>query len=236
VKKFLVILMSIAVIAAAFSAMPLFNLSQINFKGGERYSKEEILKYSKITEGMNVFRINAKKISKTLQEDAYIKSADIKIQYPDKVNITIKERKARGYVPYIGTYLYIDEEGMVLESSSSYKERLPIVEGLKFDKFKVGQVLEIDNKEAFDIVLKTSNILIKYSDMYEIEDILKIDVSDIKNIHIYMRNVDVQLGNSNDYDEKIRTMLTIMQKIPEQDKGVLDIRDINKSWIFEYLT
>lgn len=235
-KKFLIIITISITVLFVFCTTSIFDISYIDFKGGEIYSKTEILAKAGIAEGMNIFKLNSKNIKKNLESEPYIKNANIEIQYPDEVSIVVKERKVRGYVPYVGAYLYIDEEGMVLETSSSYKEQLPIVEGLKFEQFKVGQVLEVENEEAFDVVLKTSNILLKYSDMYEIEDILKIDVSDTKNIHIYMRNVDVKLGNSSDYDEKIRTMLAIMQKIPSQDRGILDISDINKSWVFEYLT
>ncbi len=75
---------------------------------------------------------------KTLEKSPYIASAKISAKLPHTMRITIKERKARGYVPYMGSYLYIDEEGRVLEVAGICRDALPLVKGLKFDSFTEG--------------------------------------------------------------------------------------------------
>jgi hypothetical protein len=228
----------IAIIIIAFLILiviisPIFQVRSINFEGGEHYSKEEILSKLGINIGDNVFMVKAKHSENQLKKDPFINSVNIDVHYPNTLNIVIKERKVRGYVPYMGAYLYIDEQGRVLEVANSYKQKLPIVEGLDFDEFRKGDILKVKNMDSFDAVLKTANMMLKYE---FIDDVVKIDASDPKNVHLYIRHIDVLLGDLNDYDEKIRTMLEVVKKIPEQDRGFLNIKDLTKPIIFEYLT
>lgn len=238
-KILIAIIILIFLIIVLFTS-PALEIKTINFSGGERYSKEDILDKLNIDIGMNIFMARPIYSKKMLEKDTYIKYASIKLKYPSEINIEIKERKVRGYVPYRGTYLtylYIDEDGRVLEENETYKQKLPLVEGLKFDGFKIGEILNVKNQKSFDIVVKTANMMIKYEQEYDsIGDIVKIDVSNPDDIHINIRDVDVMLGNSKDYDYKIRTMLTIMQTISEKYKGFLDITDTNKDPVFTLLT
>ncbi len=216
----------------------LFQIKEISFEGGEKYSKEEILSKININDETNIFMVRAKYLKRLLEKDPYIKTANIKLKYPSNINIIIKERKVRGYVPYMGSYLYIDEEGRVLNVDISYREQLPVVKGLDFEHFRIGEILEVKNINSFDVVVKTANMMIKYQSEYEeVKDIVEINVSDSKNIHIYIRNGDFLLGDSTDYDYKIRLMLSIIKKAPAKNKGFIDISNPNKkAWIWENLT
>lgn len=242
VKKLSIIKILISLIILIFLiiiifASPIFQVEIIQIDGIEKYSKQELMTTLGFNDGMNIFMIRPIYSKKLLEQQRYIKSAEINLKYPNQVNIKIKERKIRGYVPYKGTYLYIDEDGRVLNSSTTYKEKLPLVEGLDFSEFQIGEILKVKNQESLEIVLKTANMMIKYESEYEsVGEIIKIDVNDPKNIHIYIRQVDFMLGDLKDYDEKIRIMLTIIKDIPEKNRGSLDIRDINKPYVWKFLT
>lgn len=242
VKKLSLVKILIAVIILIFLIIiifisPIFQVKIIQIDGMEKYSQQELMSILGFSDGMNIFMIRPIYSKKILEQQRYIKSAEIDLKYPDQVTVKIKERRIRGYVPYKGTYLYIDEDGRVLNSSTTYKERCPLVEGLDFSEFQIGEILKVKNQESLEIVLKTANMMIKYESEYDsVGEIIKIDVSDPKNIHIYIRQVDFMLGDSKDYDEKIRTMLTIIKDIPEKDRGSLDIRDISKPYTWKFLT
>lgn len=237
--KFLIIIIILIFLIIILFTSPMFKIKVINLEGAERYSKDEILSKIKLNNDDNIFMVKPMHSKKILERETYIKSADIKIKYPSEVNITIKERKVRGYVPYIeGTYLYIDEDGRVLESSKTYNVKLPIVDGLIFEEgFKIGEILKVKNQKSFEVVVKTANILAKYENEYkEIGDIVRIDVNDPDNIYVYIKNVKVLLGDLTQYDFKIRKMLTIIKDIPEKNKGFLDITQPENDSIFEFLT
>lgn len=232
-NKFFAAVVLIITIVIIIILSPIFHIKTINFNGGEKYSQQEIMLKLNINEGDNILMVKGKRFESILKRDPYIESVDIAVKYPNVLNIEIKERKVRGYVPYMGAYLYIDEYGRVLEVSNAYNQKLPIVMGLEFDEFHVGEVLKVKNMESFDVVLKTANMMLKYD---FIEDVVKIDASDPQNIHIYIRYVDILLGDLKDYDQKIRTMLEVIGKIPDKDRGFLNIKELGKPIVFEYLT
>jgi len=147
--------------------------------------------------------------------------------------IQVKERKARGYVSFMGAYLYIDEEGRVLETQTTYHEALPIVTGLKFDSFLLGEVLPVENKDSLQVVLQMSQLMKKYN---LLDIVVEIDVTDPKDVYANVNKVLIHLGDMKDADQKVRIMGEIMKTIPKEDRGTLDLRDLNKPIIFQYLT
>ena len=140
-----------------------------------------------------------------------------------------------GYVPYADFYLYIDMDGKVLSVTNNTDDNLPVIEGIKYDQFVVGDYLKV-NGEVFRTVAKLTNLLEKY-DCDEIF-IYKIDVANLSDIHLYIKNVDVAFGSTHQADEKIRTLKEIMSNLhaAEDIMGILDIRVIGRQYIFTVLT
>jgi hypothetical protein len=126
----------------------------------------------------------------------------------------------------MGAYLYLDENGRVLEVSTSLADRLPVVIGLKFSGFNVGEKLSVENTSAFDTMATLAQLFNKY----ELEaDIIRVDVSKESDIHIFVRSLDVVFGDISDADKKLRTLVTIIDKMPEEGNvaGFLLLNNIN---------
>ncbi len=217
----------------AFLVSPVFTIKNIEITEMEKYTKDEICEMVNIKEGMNMFLFNRFYAMKTLKSNTYIESAKISYKLPDTVAITIDERKVRGYVPYMGSYLYIDEEGRVLEVSSEMNRALPVVYGLNFSSFTLGEKIEAENKEAFDIMVNIAYLMSKYE---LLDMVVKIDVSNPDKILAYVNKVEVNLGDMSNGDRKIRTMAEVIKNINENDRGSLDLSDLSKPIIFKYLT
>ena len=205
----------------AFLVSPVFTIKNIEITEMEKYTKDEICEMVNIKEGMNMFLFNRFYAMKTLKSNTYIESAKISYKLPDTVAITIDERKVRGYVPYMGSYLYIDEEGRVLEVSSEMNRALPVVYGLNFSSFTLGEKIEAENKEAFDIMVNIAYLMSKYE---LLDMVVKIDVSNPDKILAYVNKVEVNLGDMSNGDRKIRTMAEVIKNINENDRGSLDLK------------
>lgn len=213
---------------------PFFSISDVSIiNNGERFTNTQIKNELSVSEGDNLIFFNKIKARKKLEENSYISSVTIEKKIPNALKVTVVERKVRGYVPYMGAYLYIDEEARVLETKKTYYEPLPEVVGLNFAGFVLGEVLDVENVNSLEVVLQMSQMIQKYELLAEV---LKIDVSDVNDIHIYINNVDVTLGDMSEIDQKVRVIAEIIKTIPEEDRGTLDISDINKPYIFKYLT
>ena len=163
-------------------------------------------------------------------------SAKLSAKLPHTMKITIKERKARGYVPYMGSYLYIDEEGRVLEVAGSCRDALPLVKGLKFDSFTEGEILPVQNTDALAVILEISQLMEKYE---LLDEVVEIDVSKPKDIYAYVNQVQIHLGNMTNGDMKIQYMQQIVKTIPKEDRGILDLSGLDNpkaNVTFQYLT
>ena len=168
-----------------------------------------------------------------LEQDPYIAHAELSAELPDTMVIKVTERKVRGYVPYMGSYLYIDEEGRVLDVQDSYFKALPLVRGLLFDSFQKGEILPVKNPEKLTVILRMSQLMQKY----ELLDlVVEIDVSNPKDVYAEVNQVQIHLGSMENGDQKIRMMAEILKTIPEEDRGSLDLSDLNRPIVFQYLT
>lgn len=213
---------------------PYFNITQITVKNNENVSESQIISAIGLENSTsNLFAFNVISAKKTLLENPYIEEVSFARHFPNSLEISVTERKIRGYVPYMNSYLYIDSEGRVLDIKKSYTQKLPLVIGLEFDSFVLGEVLQTENSGAFTAVVELSKLINKYN---LLENTVKLDVSSLDDIHLYINSVDVLFGDFKDYNQKLEILNEIIKKIPKDDKGFLDIRDVDKNPVFTYMT
>lgn len=233
-----------AVIAAAFVIVvivglllsPVFAAKNIVAEGNSHYKAGQLAEMIGFSKGDNIIFFGRGKAAKTLEKDPYIEKAKVSFRLPDTMVISVTERKVRGYVPYMGSYLYIDEAGRVLDVQDACHEALPMVKGLIFGSFTKGEVIPVENPEALDVVLNIAQLMEKY----ELLDlVVEIDVSNPANIYAYVNQVQIILGDMQNGDTKIRYMAEIMKTIPKEDRGTLDLSELDKPngmVVFRYLT
>ena len=215
---------------------PVFAMKNVAAEGVSHYNASQLCEMVGLSQGDNIFLFGKGKAAQTLEKDPYIADAKVSMRVPDTIVFEIKERKVRGYVPYMGSYLYIDEAGRVLDVQEACHEALPQVKGLVFGNFTLGEVIPVENTEALDVVLNISQLMEKY----ELLDlVVEIDVSNPENIYAYVNQVQIILGDMENGDTKIRYMAEIMKTIPEEDRGTLDLSELDKPngmVVFRYLT
>lgn len=215
---------------------PIFALKNVAVEGNNHYNEAQLCEMIGLSEGDNILLFGKGKAAQILEKDPYIADAKLSMRVPDTIVIEVKERKVRGYVPYMGSYLYIDEAGRVLDVQAAARESLPVVKGLVFGSFTLGEVIPVENQEALDVVLNISQLMEKY----ELLDIVvEIDVSNPENIYAYVNQVQIILGDMQNGDTKIRYMGEVMKTIPKEDRGTLDLSELDKpngTVVFRYLT
>lgn len=232
-KKALLGIIIFAAAGAVVLASPVFSVRNIEINELNYFTKEEICSEIGLSQGDNGVFFNKGKAEKKLEGNKYIYSADISFRFPDTMVITIDENRIYGYIPYLGSYLYIDREGRVIDIKSETDEKLPVIEGLKFGYFTQGEIIPVENSEAFDAALIISKAMLKY-DMLDKK--ISINVADSDNIYAYIDNIKVLLGDTARMEEKIKTMSEAVAEIPDGDRGTLDLRDLSKPIIFKYTT
>lgn len=232
-SKFIKLLLVGILLLACISFSPLFSAKNIVVTKMEKYTTAEICEKIGLSNASNLFLFGKSQAIKQLTQDPYIQSAKIITTLPNTITIDIKERRVRGYVPYMDSYLYIDEFGRVLDVQTSFEKVLPIVRGLEFDSFQTGEVLNVTNTESLNVVVKIAQMMTKYE---LLDVVLSLDVSNTKQITAFVNQVEIRLGSIDNCDQKIRTLAEIIKTIPEGDRGYLDLSDLNKNIVFQYLT
>lgn len=244
--KFILVIIFVMVTLVCLALSPLFYINRIEVSGNKHYNSSEVISVTNLVPGNNWFKMNKVNIKgilsfRSLEAEAsilkkcpYIKSAAVRLSSPGVVKIILTERNPVGVVPYLGTNLIIDNEGYILDAGNKpAKDNLPVIKGLVFEHYSLGQMLKPSDPEgirAFNKVMEViessdSNADGKYND-YKVKSHVKhIDVSDPDNIHIYLDSrITVNLGNYEDIDYyRIDFLKEIFFfKLKKADRGYLD--------------
>ena len=216
-RKFKIIFLILILIVGIIFLMssPIFNIKNINVKNNSIISTEEIIKLSEINLDENIFKIRKGNITENLKENAYIESVKVSRKLPNTIEIDIKERTIKYMLQFADSYVYINNQGYMLEISTE-KLELPIITGFKTDlsNIKAGDRLEVDDLKKLDTVIK----IVETANANGIGNLItKIDISSSRNyiIELAGENKTAHLGDCSN----LNTRMLLLKTIIEQEKG-----------------
>jgi hypothetical protein len=124
----------------------------------------------------------------------------------------------------------VDKEGMVLECRTYYTDRLPIIEGLEFTEFTVGEHLPLNNAAVFDTLVLISHLFEKFGIAH---DIVSVDLQEPDDIHFRYGNIDILLGDTTDLDLKVSAIKEILPEIEDKKDtgGFLHVQNVNDIYL-----
>lgn len=179
--------------------MPICYVQSIQVEHNRYYSDEEIIAVCGL-ERKHLLDIAVFSVKRKLLELPYISSATIKYEFPGKIVISVAEKAPYVYVMFKGTYLCLNERGQVIEQSQEKYHELPVIEGIKFESFKVGDTLPFLNEEYWFVAQEAMSAIIRNNYVHKIN---QIDVHNMEEIHLYVDKLDVIMGDIGDFDKKI---------------------------------
>lgn len=208
--------------------LPFFTINEVVINGNNRVTNDEILETIEYEpDAINYFFFNKKEAKEKLFLNPYIEEISFSYAYPKQLIIELVEREQIAYVPYgTNNYLYISREGIVLETSNQILEPLPIIKGVSFREFSLGEVL-ISNGE---VVLKDVVEIINTMKKYEMDTKnLVIDISNNSEIKIKDGKISINFGQATEIDKKIRTLYGILEALEEREdlEGEIDLSNTN---------
>ncbi len=221
--KLAVLLFIICISIVFLLSSNLFTIINIVVEGNNNVSKEEIIRLSSIYYGQNIFRINKKKSMRDILQNPYAEYIKISRNLPRTVTIDIIERKPIAVVPYVGSYLSIDKNGIILEVNTKIKNKdVPIIQGLKFSNFKIGDKLDLEVKQQFDTTLNIINAVNKAEFVNEVSGIIMVDTDNLK--MTTRKGITILLGNNNNIEYKVSFAKTMYDDASQKYvKGTIDI-------------
>ena len=134
---------------------PLFSIEEIEVQGNLKVSKNEIKILSEINIGENLFIVNNNNIINKIKSNPYIEEVNVTKLLPDKVLIEVKERKATYALKHNGKYIYINNQGYILEEGITTNNLTEIISyKTPTEQIKLGGRLESEDLELLGTILK----------------------------------------------------------------------------------
>lgn len=154
----LLIIIAVIVIAVLFGRSSYFNIDEIQVKGNNYYTEEQIISMAGAQTGVNTFSAGLGNMESLLCDDAYIASADIKRRLPNVIEITVRERTETAAVYSDKNYYIVDGSGYILKVTAERPDVTRIT-GLTVKNGKEGEALEVKESrmltETLDMLTKT---------------------------------------------------------------------------------
>lgn len=216
IVKVLTLIIVIIGVSIYVALSPLFNIKEINVTGNSKLSKEEIISLSELKTDENTFKVSKKNIKNKVKANAYIENVKIRRKLPDKVEIIIVERVATYMIPFANSYIYINNQGYMLEITSQ-KAEMPAIVGISTpeEELHEGQRLISEDLVKLGEVLQ----IMESANANELVDLItKIDISNRQDYILTLEKEKkaIHLGDVSN----LSTKMAYVKKILNDEKGV----------------
>lgn len=150
--KFLIFIV-LCVLFYLFLHSSVFNIKKITTESSQRFTSEQIQKMAGLKKGMNLFEFRCSTCENRLEEDPYIKEADVKRKLPSGVEVRLTERKEAAAVYNRREYLLVDSEEIVLAAKDK-EPRVTILAGVTVTKAEPGEPVQVKEEGRFRTQMK----------------------------------------------------------------------------------
>ena len=221
----LIILIGLALTFALLS--PIFNIQNVEVLGNKQISQEELKSLSGIQINENIFKVSTLAVINNIKQNAYINEVQIHKKLPNTIQIKITEREPSYMLEYGNGYVYINNQGYMLEISSIKKD-LAILTGISTSKeeYKEGNRLCETDLIKLGTVIK----IMSAAKTNGIENLItKIDISDANNYTLYFeteRKV-AYLGDCSNLETRMLFLVGILNKEKENPGEIFINMNLN---------
>lgn len=142
------------------------------------------------------------------QQIPFVEDYKLVFQGPTKVEVIVYEKSIVGYVSYMGSYMYFDKDGIIVESANAKLDGIPWITGLKYGHIVLHETLPVEDKKIFEDILNLTQVL----SVYHIQ-VDQIHYNSKKEVTLYMGTIEVVLGNSSDINGKIAELSDMLPQL-----------------------
>lgn len=230
--KWTILLCALIASIIMFMMSPLFNIVEIQVLNNEKISTDTIISLSEISIGNNLYKISKKKTINKIKQNAYIESVEIKRNLPNKISIMVKERKPTYMLEYANSYVYVNNQGYILEISEE-KLDCPIIMGhvTTEDNIKPGNRLNEEDLEKLSMVLK----IVETANGNEIGKLItRINIEDKQNYTLILEGEKkiVYLGDASSLSNRIPHLKVILKEEQGVEGEIFINGDLNKQKVY----
>lgn len=226
--KWIFILILFAAAIALFMMSSVFNIKQIIVTNNSKITSQEIINLSTLTPGTNMFKTTNSIIKNNLKTNPYIEDVKVKRNLNGTVTLEIQERKPTYMLKFANSYVYINNQGYILEMSEKPLE-IPMIIGFQTptEEIKEGNRLIVDDLKKLEDVIK----IMETAKSISMDNLItQIDITNVLNyiLTISSEEKTVQFGDCSNINVK----LLKVQAVIEKEKGIageIYFQDLDKT-------
>lgn len=179
----IIVLIGIIIAGIIFALLsPIFNVKEIRVIGNSKISTDTIISLSGLKSEQNIFDFKTSNVVDAIKQNAYVDTVDVQRKLPDIININIVERVATYILKFGNAYVYINNQGYILEITNK-EANYPI----------------ITNYETPEEQIKEGNRLCS-EDLEKLNDVLKImEAASVNNGEIKKLITQINIENKSNY-------------------------------------
>lgn len=206
-------------VCIALSLTVFFPIEAISISGSKVYTAEQIEKASGIKIGDNLFTVSHSEVEKELKSELpYIESIVFKRELPGTLKINVKDSSEYACYFINEKYYTVSKEGWVIKESDTPPQNIFVITGCKAE-CEVGSEIKYPDEETKTLALELVSALLAE----EIE-INGIDISNNIALEVKVEGrFTVNLGTSNNIEEKIKHLSGMIKNISEEKQGKINL-------------
>ena len=216
---FIFLIITLLCIGTALSLTVFFPIESLTASGSAVYKSEQIIEVSGIKKGDNLFVISKSDVLDKLKSKLpYIETVELERQLPGSLKIKVTDADEYACVLSENKYYTVSKSGWVLKVSNAAVDNIFEIRGADV-KCEVGSQLVFKREEDSELIdrisaaFKQNGIAINFIDISNEVDIL---------IGADGR-FTVSLGTSNYTEEKIKHLAGMIEKIPSESEGKINL-------------
>ncbi|MEG7529814.1 MAG: cell division protein FtsQ/DivIB [Hungatella sp.] len=185
------------------------HVTDVTVTGNSRYTDEQIIQMILQKEwDWNSLYCYAKDRLKAHRSIPFVEDYKIVFQGLSKIEIIVYEKSIVGYVSYMGSYMYFDKDGIIVESTNEKLEDIPWLTGLSFGHIVLHQQLPVENQKIFDEILNLTQVLSVHRLFVD-----KIQYDARGEATLHMGELEVVLGDSSNVSGKISELSAMLPQL-----------------------
>ena len=112
-----------------------FSVRQIQVRGGDKVSGNEIVAIAGLQQGMSIWKVDLAAIEEKVAKHPWVRRALVRREFPGRIIIDVEERVPRAIVAIRKLY-YVDSDGVVFkEVGPGENVKYPLLTGLRAEEF-----------------------------------------------------------------------------------------------------
>lgn len=195
-----------------------FKVEEVTVVGNAYYSDEEIKEAvfdSKYKDHI-IYLWFAERIE-SHKKFPFVDKYEVNIEGTDSVKITVYEKDIIGCFEQMGSYLFFNSTGTMIECSSKLVEGVPLITGVSYDNAVLNEKISIPEEGVLDKILKLVNVLERNNIIAS-----RIHFDSAGDVILYIDSIRVELGDNSNMDGQILELKNILP-ILEGQAGTLDM-------------